>query len=257
MSASPVPDGLWLRRHTPAREATRRVVCFPHAGGSASFFHPLARVAAPGVEVVAVQYPGRQDRLGEPCVEDLETLADHVHDALARRDDGVPTVLFGHSMGALVAFEVARRLGRAALSRPARLVVSGRRAPSVVREETVHLLDDDGLAAEVARLGGTDPRLLADQEIRDLVLPAVRGDYRAVETYRHEPGEPLSCPVTVLTGDTDPRVTEAEARGWEPYTRGPFALRVFPGGHFFLNNRWPEVMELLAEPLGTGPEATR
>jgi surfactin synthase thioesterase subunit len=258
MSIEHVPDdeGLWLRRFKPADHAGNHLICFPHAGGSAAFFLPVARPLALAVDVLAVQYPGRQDRRAEPCLVDIASLADHVSRALDSSLDR-PLTLFGHSMGALVAFEVARRLQRDHPGQPAHLFASGRCAPTRYREESVHLRDDDGIIAEVRSLGGTDARVLDDRELREMALPAIRGDYTAVETYRYVSGDPLRCPVTVLVGDQDPCVTLEEAMDWEKQApEGGFALKVFPGGHFFLVSQVAEVLAVLSDHLtpatGTG-----
>lgn len=232
----------WLRRFHPADPGAPRLVCLPYAGGSASYWFPLSAALGPAVDVVAVQYPGRQDRRAEPPLTDLHRLADEVAAVLPA---GPPTVLFGHSMGAAVAFEVARRQERDG-DRPAHLVVSGRRAPGPARpEEDVHTRGEAALLAELDTLGGPGLDLLADPEMRELVLPAVRADYTAVETYGCEPGPPLRCPVTALVGDADPKVTVAEAGDWAAHTTGPFDLRVLPGGHFFLADHAPAVTTLL------------
>ncbi|MFI1358710.1 thioesterase II family protein [Streptomyces sp. NPDC020898] len=240
----------WIRRFHPAQRATARVVCLPHAGGSASFSFPLSRALAPSLEVLAVQYPGRQDRIAEPCVDDLGKLADLVLEELVPWLD-LPVVLFGHSMGATVAFEVAARLRRRGVV-PLTLFASGRRAPSAHREESTYLLDDDTLVANVFRLAGADLEV-PDEEVVRMTLPAIRNDYKAAETYRYEPGEPLSCPVTVLTGDRDPRVTAEEAAAWAGHTTARCEVRTFSGGHFFLARHLPEITALVTEAAGSGP----
>ncbi|MEU5214250.1 alpha/beta fold hydrolase [Streptomyces sp. NPDC020742] len=242
--SSPLADsGLWCRRFHPAPEADRRLVCFPHAGGSASFYHPVSAALSPGVDVLAVQYPGRQDRRHEPALDDIGRLADRLAEALEDWTDR-PLTFFGHSMGSLVAFEVARRLERGPHG-PERLFASGRRAPSVHRDEQVHRRDDDGIIAELRALSGTDARVLQDEELLRMVLPALRSDYKAVETYRGEPGAAVRCPVTVLVGDDDPKTTLAEARAWDGHTTGGFDLRTFSGGHFYLADRPAEVLDVL------------
>ncbi|MEV0300847.1 thioesterase II family protein [Streptomyces prasinus] len=236
----------WVRAYAPAPAAAIRLVCLPHAGGSASFWLPVAKALSPRVDVVAIQYPGRQDRRHEPCVDNLPELALRVHEVLGELDDR-PTALLGHSMGATVAFEVARLMEA---RRPAaHLFVSGRRAPSAKRNETVHQRDDDGLLAEVRALAGTDSRLLQDEEIMRMALPAVRNDYRAAETYEWTPGEPLSCPVTALIGDDDPKAHVPEVEAWARHTTGPFALEVLPGGHFFLVDQSARVLDVIRTAL--------
>ncbi|MDQ2588937.1 thioesterase II family protein [Saccharothrix yanglingensis] len=234
----------WLREYHASRRAAPRLVCFPHAGGSASWYHPMSHALAPDVSVLAVQYPGRQDRRGEVPLDDVGAIARQVAPLVADLPGG-PPALFGHSMGALVAFEVARLMTGKHDEAPAHLYVSGRRAPDRHRSEAVHLMDERGLLAEVAALGGTGAANLRDRDLVAMVLPPLRADYRAVETYRHTPGEPLTCPVTVLTGDADPKTTAAEAEGWREHTTGAFDLRVYPGGHFFLTDHQAEVLDLL------------
>ncbi|WP_033287244.1 thioesterase II family protein [Streptomyces sp. NRRL F-525] len=248
--ATPTRDReLWIQRFPAEGRSGTRLVCFPHAGGSASFYFPLSQALAADTEVLAVQYPGRQDRRKEVPVEDIQLLADHIADALDGRPE-LPTAYFGHSMGAVVAFEVARRLERRG-NGPALLFASGRRAPSTHREESVHQRDDDGVIDELKRLNGTDARVLADDELLRMILPAIRGDYRAIETYRCPPGPKLGCPVTVLVGDADPRTTLDEAHAWSTHTTGRFDLRVFPGGHFYLSTHPEAVTETVAAGLAT------
>lgn len=223
---------LWLRSFHRSTPGAPRLVCLPHAGGSASFYFALSRALSPAVEVLAVQYPGRQDRYDEPLAGSIQELARGVFHALGE-SDGTPPVLFGHSMGAMVGFELARLL-QAAGRPPALFFASGRRGPSLVRTETVHQGDDATLIAEVTTLDGTDAALLEDEELLRMVLPVLRADYRAVETYRRAPGPRLSCPVVAMTGDADPRVSLDEARTWAEETEGEFELRVFPGAHFYL-----------------------
>ncbi|MFJ2033831.1 thioesterase II family protein [Streptosporangium sp. NPDC087985] len=233
-------DDLWIRRFHPANGADARLVCLPHAGGSASFYFPVSQALSPTVDVLAVQYPGRQDRRGERCIENIGALADEIARVLRSWTDR-PLALFGHSMGAILAFEVTRRLERDADTVPFGLFASGRRAPSTRRAESVHLRDDDGIVAELKRLNGTDSSVLGDDELLRMVLPATRSDYRAVETYVCEPGATVRAPITVLTGDADPKTTLDEARAWSAHTTGDFDLRVYSGGHFFLTSHAKDI----------------
>lgn len=241
-------NGLWIRRFHPRPDSEVRLVCLPHAGGAASYFFPLSKAMPSFAEVLGVQYPGRQDRRNEPLIDNIPDLADRVYAALLPWADR-PLAFLGHSLGASLAFEVARRFEREKDIVAAGLFVSARRAPSTHRSETVHLLDDRGLVAEVDRLDGTASGLLKDEEVLRMVLPAIRSDYRAAETYVYEPGEPLRCPVLAMTGDADPKVTLDEVAAWERHTEGPFELKVYPGGHFYLADHQAAVTEEIAGRL--------
>jgi len=225
----------WIRRFHPAPEAETRLICFPHAGGSASYYFPVSRTLTPRIEVLAVQYPGRQDRRLEPSVDNIPDLAERTYAALAEEWIDRPFAFFGHSMGAILAFEVARLIQARDGRSPVHLFASGRRAPTRYREGRVHRYDDAALIAELTRNGGTDQRFLGDAEMRAAILPLVRSDYRAIETYRYVPGPPLACPITALVGDSDPQTTIDEASAWAEQCAEGFDLRVFPGGHFYLD----------------------
>ena len=249
MTSTEPDDGLWARRFHPTETAHAKLICLPHAGGSASFFFPVSRALSPDIDVVAIQYPGRQDRRREPFVDNLTELAQKIFDVLSPWDTSLPVALFGHSMGASLGFELARLMERKAGVVPAHLFASGRRAPSRHRHETVHLRDDKGLLADVQTLNGTDARVFGDDEMLQMMLPAIRADYRAAETYTYQPGEPLHCPITAFTGDNDPKVTIDEARSWAEHTTGAFDLTVFPGGHFFLATQQPKILATITERL--------
>ncbi|MFJ4869487.1 thioesterase II family protein [Streptomyces sp. NPDC088757] len=247
---------VWLRRFQVAGAkvaggAECEVVCFPHAGGSASYWRPLALALAPAVDVSAVQYPGRLDRLREAPVEDLHRLADLIAEALGP-SDGRPRALLGHSMGASLAYEVAVRLARLPGGEPDLLVVSGRRAPAAAGWRERHMPTGEAeLVDRVKGLGGTDSALFDEPGLLELVLPALLGDYRALASYEDTPGRPLTCPVVGLTGDRDPEATVEEVGAWGEHTSGAFRTRVFAGGHFFLNDHTGEVAELIRGLLPT------
>jgi surfactin synthase thioesterase subunit len=228
-----------------------RLVCFPHAGGSASYYLPMAKGLAPEVDVAVLQYPGRQDRLAEPVIDNVDELADAIV-AQVRGQIDERTAFFGHSMGATLAFEVTRRLEQAGEQTPLGLFLSGRRPPSIQRpDETVHLRDDDGLIDELRTLGGSDETLLDDPELRAMILPAVRGDYTAIETYRGAPDATVRCPIEVLVGLEDPRATEAEVNVWRKHTTGEVRVTTFPGAHFYLAAQQQAVNGLVLNVLRT------
>jgi surfactin synthase thioesterase subunit len=239
---------LWVRRFQPRPDAPVRLVCLPHAGGSATFFTDLPERLGADVDVLAIQYPGRQDRRTEPFARSMDELTHQVVTALLPWTDR-PLALFGHSLGAILAYEVGQGLRAAGLA-PAALFVSGRRAPSRQRAESAHLLDDDGLLREIRALAGTDDRLFADEELVRMVLPAIRADYRLVDDYRYHPAPPLDCPLTVLTGTDDAKVTPDEAAAWQTHTSAAFDLVTLTGGHFFLTAHQAKVAEVIRTGLG-------
>jgi surfactin synthase thioesterase subunit len=236
----------WFRCAETRPWASMRLFCLPHAGGSAVFYRTWAKEISPAVEVHAVQYPGRSDRIADPFVTDAHQLARLVAGAMAPLLDR-PVALFGHSMGAVLAYEVARLLQERGAP-PVHVFASGTRAPHDRENEHVSDKDDDGVVAAMVKLGGTDAEALQDPELRELVLPYVRNDFKLIEEYRHRPGTRLTVPLTALVGDSDDHVSEEQARRWSEVTDGAFALRVFPGDHFYLV---PNQSEVLAHVMRT------
>jgi surfactin synthase thioesterase subunit len=240
--------GRWVRRYHASDESPIQLVCLPHAGGSASFYFPMSQALAPAVDVLCVQYPGRQDRRDEPGITEIGAYADALISQILPWTDR-PLAFFGHSMGAVLAFEVTRRLERDHGVTPVRIFASGRRSPASHRHETVHLRDDDGVVEEMRELSGTDGRILGDEEILRMVLPAIRTDYTAIENYRASAEDSVQAPITVLTGDADPRTSSEEAEAWAAHTSGAFDIHRFPGGHFFLANHQEQILKIVSEEL--------
>ncbi|MGH9210239.1 MAG: thioesterase II family protein [Acidimicrobiales bacterium] len=247
MAAATAESSLWVRR-LRASAGPLRLVCFPHAGGAATYYAPLANALHESIDVVSLQYPGRQDRLSEPCIDSVEVLADAIAPELQGWLDG-PFALFGHSMGGIVAYEVGRRLAGQGRT-PLGLYASARRAPSTWRDEHVHRGGDRSLLREVARLAGTPSQLLDDEDVQQMMLPALRGDYRAIETYEWQPGPPVTWPIWASIGDADPLTTETEAAAWAVHTTAAFDLRVLPGGHFYFAARPMVLAGLVSDRLG-------
>ncbi|WP_240138477.1 thioesterase II family protein [Streptomyces sp. MUM 178J] len=244
-TAPPAPKsvGRWLRRPRPVANPRLRLVCLPHAGGTAGTFHGWADLLPADVELVAVQYPGRQDRLGEPCVTAMAELADGVAQALLPLL-GRPLALFGHSMGAALAYEVTLRLETLYRARPRQLFVSGHAAPGSPRSSRdLHTQDDAAMVEDLLALGGMDEALTADPGLLPLLLPSMRADLKLIETYQPADARPVGIPLTAYVGDSDPGVPVSDAAAWSDRTSGDFDLRVFPGGHFYLAQQEAEVVK--------------
>jgi surfactin synthase thioesterase subunit len=244
----------WLRPVTdcPADDAAS-LICFPHAGGSARYYFPLMG-SLNSMNVAVVQYPGRDDRRLESPVASIPVLADEIAGAIL---DGPPRTrlgLFGHSMGALVAFEVAVRLGGAGWP-PEHLFVSASPAPSCARGGRSRPRTDGEIAAELALLGGCSHDAAIEGALLSIIMPVLRNDFQAVEAYRPGTGLALDCPVTALIGSADPRTSSRQARAWSSVTTGRFALRLFAGHHFYINEQAAQVTDVIQRELGAGRPA--
>ncbi|WP_433790761.1 thioesterase II family protein [Actinoplanes sp. CA-252034] len=241
-----------VHRLPTSRPGDGRLYCFPYAGGSAGVYRPWAGLAPPGLELAAVQLPGRQERWGEPYADDLPALARStagavladLHDLGAR-----PYGLYGHSMGALLAYETARELCRRGAG-PALVTVSGHRAPQTPSLRTPYRhLPDDELLEKVIALGGTVPELATNTEFLALVLPMLRADFTMAERYRHLPGEPLPCPLLVLGGSDDPYAPPSSLDRWTELSHAGATIRVLPGGHFFQQDHAESILGTVAALL--------
>ena len=239
----PTEFASWIKR-VPSRNGSPRAgatVVFPHAGAAAAGYRTLATALAAGGDAYIVQYPQRADRLSHPAPDTVHDLARGLFDAGPWRRVG-PLRLFGHSMGAVVAFEFAR-IAESHDAAVQRLWVSAGPAPSAVAAMPELPTTDDGLLADIADLGGTDPELLADEEFAELLTTAVRADYQAVNRYECAPGVRIRAGIRVLGARDDHRVDPAALRLWEMHTAGAFELFLYDGGHFYLNEHIDAVAE--------------
>ncbi|MEV5720403.1 alpha/beta fold hydrolase [Amycolatopsis mediterranei] len=234
----------WVRRFRDDDGCATKLVCFPHAGAVAGAYRTWPAGLPSDVGVLAIRYPGREDRFDDPFPPGLEALADDIADALGELTRH-RIVLFGHCFGATVAHEVALRLQDRGCS-PAALCVSGTQPPHALPGGTVPSADED-IIAHVVGLDASRAEAFEHPGMREAVLPAVRGDYRLVAGYSGGSRPPLACPVYAYAGEDDSEVTPEEIARWADLTNGAFRLRVLPGGHFYLK---PQEAALLADLTG-------
>jgi len=201
------------------------------------------------VELWAIELPGRGSRLSEPAFTNMQPLADAAAAAIAPYLD-TPFVLFGHSMGATISFELARRLRDKYHLAPERLIVSGRRAPHILdNDKPTYNLPEPALIDKLRRMNGTPPEILEDAEIMRFLLPILRADFSVCQTYRYRSAEPLSMPISAYGGTEDDGETPDLLEEWGLQTEAEFSLRLFPGNHFFLHSAQRQFLRTLSEDL--------
>ena len=240
----------WFLIPKPNPLASLRLICFPYSGASASIYFDWANILPASIEVAAVQLPGRANRLTEPLLTDMAAVVRGVMAELPRLLDR-PFALFGHSLGAQEAFEMALALRRAGLPQPARLFVSGHGAPQAEDPDKLllHRLDDEALIQELRKMNGMAPEILENQELMQLVLPILRADFTISETYNYQTQPPLACSISAYSGLQDRYVTREQMLAWKELTTGDFRLRMFPGDHFYLNTSKMLLLQALARDL--------
>lgn len=232
-SASQRPWRVTFERRPHAR---RRLLCFPHAGGSPAVYRPWSQVMVPDIEVSAAQLPGRAGRFREANHTAMGPLADAAAEGLADFC-GDDVVLFGHSLGGLLAYEVVLRWMDRGLPPPSMLIVSGVHAPHLPPVRTgAYALDDDAFVAALTEWNGTPPEVLAHRELLELLLPSLRADFQVYETYTPSRQEALPLPIRVLGGAQDPCADSAGLAAWRGYSTSRFTVETFPGDHFFLHD---------------------
>ena len=237
----------WLEYVHANPAAASRLFCFPYAGGSASIFRDWHGGPLAASEVCPIQLPGRERRFNERPIDRMPRLAKAIVEHLPQDK---PFAFFGHSLGALVAFEVARELRRQSKTMPFHLFVSGAPAPQLCPHKAPRFnLGRDAFIAEIRKLGGTPEEALQSEELLELVLPVLRGDFAVIDTYvcRDEP--PLSCPITALAGTRDEEVDQFEVMDWRSQTADRFDFQVFPGDHFFITEFGSRLRELVGSAL--------
>lgn len=242
-----VKRNAWLYNGTSGCANGRlRLLCFPPVGGSTSFFRAWLDARLDGIEICPVQLPGREERFEERPFGRLRPL---IHTLVPCIPQDKPFAFFGHSMGALIAFELARELRRQGLPGPRGLFVSAAPAPQVPLQPARYLLPDREFAEALRLLGGTAEIILTDAALLAYFMPVLRADFEIVDTYEYLAGEPLDCPIHVFGGENDLEVDGKDLRSWEAQTRGEFALQTFPGDHFYLLSAWPALIGAICSDL--------
>lgn len=243
----PLPLSPWLITPNPRPQAHWRLFCFPYAGGAASIYQSWGGALPPQVEVCAIELPGHGRRLMEPAIAQLDTLIQHLKAAVQPWLDK-PFLFFGHSLGALIAFELARSLQQHQQPTPKLLWVSAARAPHLRSPDPpMHQLPPADFVAELRRYSGTPDEVLANAELMDLLLPMLRADFELLETYRYENQAPLSCPIAAFWGEADAIVNSEEVKAWHIYTDQTFTLDKLTGDHFFIHQ--PQLLAYLTAQL--------
>jgi medium-chain acyl-[acyl-carrier-protein] hydrolase len=224
----------WFPHWSPKPEARLRLFCFPFAGGGASLFHRWAEWG-PWVDGLAVQYPGRETRFGEPPYRRVPELVEALGPVVLPLLDR-PFAFFGYSLGTSVCLELTRWLARMKAPAPLGLLLAAGTPPHQERLWPLHALSEADFMAGLGNYGGTPPEVLAHQELMELLLPMLRADFEMAETYKPALSPLLSMPMAVWGGAEDLSPWPELLERWRDFTTGPFTLRIVPGGHFFLNS---------------------
>ena len=243
------PNNRWITRTTANTRAKVRLFCFPYAGGGAASFRGWEQDLSDVAEVCPIQLPGRGSRINEPPFVSMSDLVPAILPALKDSLDK-PVALFGHSMGAAIAFEVAFHMRRAYGVEPVHLFVSGRRAPQLeVRDARTYALPDDRFIEELRRLNGTPKEVFENAELLQLMIPLVRADFQICQTYASSVTKPLACPITAFGGIADHDVRRQNLEAWQEQTSASFKLHMMEVDHFFLNTARRSLLRLISEEI--------
>ena len=239
----------WLAPNLLRTDARMRLICLPHAGAGASAYRAWSQELPPDLQLCAVQLPGRENRLNERPADSTIRLVPELLGGIRPYLDR-PFVMFGHSMGALVAFELTRELRRLGLPQPRHLFLSAHRAPHLPNLlQPVHSLSRPDFVAELRRLEGTPDEVLTHEELMQIAEPILRADFKLCETYEYVSGQPLDMPLSIFGGADDPNVQPDVLEPWREHTRASMRLRIFPGGHLYPQQQRAELVAAILADL--------
>lgn len=241
----------WFVRLQPKPNANFRLFCFPYAGGGSYIYTDWVHDFPPDIELIAVQPPGRGRRFAEPAFVRIDALIQNLSQTLLDNfNDGIPFAFFGHSMGALVAYELTQTLRQQGNPQPHMLFVSGHRAPHVPdRYPPVHKMPKETFINKLRDYNGTPQEILDNNEFLELFLPTLRADFTLCETYSYQERDPLHCPIFAFGGISDPQITTEDINAWQAHTTNTFRMRMFVGDHFFLREAQSTLTALIRAAL--------
>ena len=243
------PTNPWFPKRNSGEAAQLKLFCFPYAGGTSQIYRGWEEYLPPAVELIPVELPGRLQRLREPAFVSMPDLVESLTKIMTPLVDK-PFAFFGHSMGAIIAFELAKKMRSLFNRQPELLCVSGRRAPQIPSNKpTTYNLPKDEFIAELRRIDGTPREVLDHAELMELVFPLLRADFQLIETYEYNEGAPLSCPIVAYAGQSDEEANGELMSVWQSQTTSDFALHVLPGDHFFLRTSRSRLLGLLSRQL--------
>ena len=239
----------WFKVYRPNPDASIRLFCFPYAGSGASGFRKWPERLPANIELRAVQLPGREDRFVEKPIDRVETIVQSVGEAIPDLLDR-PFAFFGHSMGSLIAFELARHLRRVGSPQPVALMVSGQRPPQAKDPPPRRFdLPQKEFLEMLRNIDGTPPGIIDNPEMMEMLTPLLRADFAVCETYAYSSEPPLTCPIAAFGGELDGEVSPEILGQWREQTSGDFRLRMFPGGHFYLQASEANFLDALSNEL--------
>ena len=245
----------WLDCPTPNPQAQTRLLCIHHAGGSSLLFRNWVESMPPSIEIITAELPGRGRKFGEPLLEDFNIVAEELFRAIAMLEQDKPMAILGHSLGALLAFDLAKKLEGRNFQSPLALFVSGCKSAALFSSEGCSrksTMSDSELTKALRNHNGTESDLLESEEFLELFLPIFRADYKLVESFRTKlPIEKLRCPLVALGGTEDPDISTFQLLDWQSHTKNKFTHHLFSGDHFFIQSQEAKVMGAVAHELNS------